>query len=127
MKKILSVLFVLMMVLSLAACGGKTAPAASGAASSAAASAPAASTPAGADGVVGAWAHDNYVYTFKADGTGTYDAAGTMMEFTYEATDKELSITFTGNTAPMVLEYSINGNVLTIVDSFGSDVNYTKK
>ena len=79
------------------------------------------------EGVVGKWAYTSYVYTFNSDKTGTYDASGTLMQFTYEDDGEKLSILYTGSTSPLVLKYRIDGNKLIITDSFGSDVEYTKK
>lgn len=78
-------------------------------------------------GLVGKWGYGSYVYTFNADKTGTYDASGTEMKFTYEDDGAKVSILYEGNTAPLVLEYKIDGKILTIKDSFGSDVTYEKK
>ena len=80
-----------------------------------------------AKGLVGSWAHDNYVYTFKEDKTGTYDALGNKMEFTYEDKDGKVSILYKGNTVASEYEYKIDGNKLIIKDSFGSDVEYVRK
>ena len=77
--------------------------------------------------IVGSWEHDSYVYTFKDDNTGSYVALGTKYEFTYEDSGTSISMLYTGNTAPLVLEYKIEGNKLIIKDSFGSDVEYTRK
>ena len=78
-------------------------------------------------GLVGSWAHDKYVYTFNADKTGTYDALGNKMEFTYEDKGDKVSILYKGNTNASEFEYKIDGNKLIIKDSFGSDVEYIKK
>ena len=80
-----------------------------------------------AKGVVGKWAYSSFVYTFNDDKTGTYDAAGTLMKFTYEDDGTKLSILYEGNTAPLELKYRLEENKLIITDSFGSDVEYTKK
>ena len=78
--------------------------------------------------LVGQWSYyTSYTYTFNADGTGTYDAMGTIMNFTYKDDGKQLSILYTGNTSPTVLDYKIDGNRLIITDSFGEDIVYVKK
>ena len=79
------------------------------------------------ESIIGQWEHLSYVYTFNEDKTGTYNASGISMNFEYEINDKNLSILFNGNTDPTILNYRINGNKLTITDSFGEDVIYTKK
>ena len=76
----------------------------------------------------GSWAHgSSYVYEFRTDGTGVYHVGTTDMDFTYTLTGEEISFLFTGNTAPMVLQYRIEGSTLILVDSFGRDVDYIKQ
>ncbi len=77
--------------------------------------------------LVGSWEHSGYVYTFNNDKTGSYDALGTKMAFTYEDDGKKVSILYKGNTIASSYEYKIDGKKLVIKDSFGSDVEYTKK
>lgn len=77
--------------------------------------------------IVGKWAHVSYVYTFNADKTCSYDAAGTLMKCTYETDGDKLSILYDGNTASFDTTYSIDGNKLNVKDSFGSDTIYTRK
>ena len=80
-------------------------------------------------GIVGTWEYEygSFIYTFKADGTGTYDIAGDTMNFTYETNDNVLSITFEGDTGSSELEYEIDGDKLNVKDSFGSDTIYYRK
>jgi len=70
--------------------------------------------------LVGKWEYEGggYTYEFKEDGTGTYSFGETVMEFTYEDQGDKLSILYTGNTVPTVLEYSISGKNLNVKDSF---------
>ena len=77
--------------------------------------------------LVGSWVHSSYVYTFNSDKTGTYDALGTKMEFTYEDDGSKVSILYKGNTNASTYEYKIEDNKLIIKDSFGNDVEYTRK
>ena len=82
------------------------------------------------DSIVGTWEYESggYTYNFKEDGTGTYDLGnGTVMEFTYTAEAGKLSITYTGNTSPMELDYVLDGDTLNVKDSFGSDTIYKRK
>ena len=80
-----------------------------------------------AEGLVGKWGYSSFVYTFNEDGTGNYDAAGTIMNFTYEDKGSSVSILYSGNTSPLELNYRIEGNKLIVTDSFGEDVEYIKK
>lgn len=76
------------------------------------------------------WVYEQggYTYHFGKDGKGTYSlGSGNPMEFTYKDNGTSVSITYTGNTTPMTLDYRIEGNKLIIVDSFGSDTIYVKK
>lgn len=77
--------------------------------------------------IVGSWDHSGFVYTFNKDKTGSYDALGNKMSFTYEDDGKKVSILYTGNTAASSYEYKIEGKKLIIKDSFGQDVEYTRK
>ena len=84
-----------------------------------------------ANPLVGDWASQDYsgafIFTFNEDGTGNYDAAGTQMPFTYTAEDGQLSILYDGDTLPFESEYTVEGTVLTMKDSFGDDVIYNKQ
>ena len=88
------------------------------------------SASAGDNALVGSWENksygSSYTYTFNADGTGKYDAAGTIMEFTYTTSGNKISILYTGNTDPFETEYNIDGNTLNVIDSLGNDTLYEK-
>ena len=131
MKLVSLCLAAALVALPLTACGGNssnnTGNNTSQASSKAASSATAVT---GKDALVGSWEYQGggFTYTFNADGTGTYDVGGgKVMKFTYEATDSSISFTYEGNTTPMVLNYSINGKVLNVKDSGGSDTLYNRK
>ena len=81
-----------------------------------------------ADGIVGSWKYDgaDYTYIFNEDGTGSYEAFGNKMEFTYTTEGNKLSILYSGNTSPFETEYSIDGETLNVKDSFGSDTLYKR-
>ena len=81
----------------------------------------------GKKGIVGKWAYGSYVYTFNEDKTCTYDAAGALMECTYEVDGENLSILYKGNTVPFKTTFKIEGNKLHVMDSFGNDTVYTRK
>ena len=81
-----------------------------------------------AKGIIGSWQHKSgYTYTFNEDKTGTYSIDGRFSEFTYEDKGNSVSILYYGNTKASEYEYRIEGNKLIIKDTFGSDVEYTKK
>lgn len=85
------------------------------------------------EGIVGSWSYNpygstEYIYTFNADKTGSYNAGGTVMDFTYEDDGTKVSILYTGNTVAGSYEYRIeDGKKLFIKDSFGSELEYDKK
>ena len=83
----------------------------------------------GKTNLVGSWEYESggYIYTFSEDGTGNYDAGGTVMEFNY--TDKSNSIEFSyeDTTESSTYEYRIEGDALYIKDSLGNDVKYIRK
>ena len=80
------------------------------------------------DPLIGSWANGSYIYTFNEDGTCSYDYGSLGgMECTYKTDGDKISILYTGNTTPFETTYSINGNELNILDSFGNDTIYTRK
>ncbi len=84
----------------------------------------------GKKGLVGTWEYQNgagYKYTFNEDKTCSYEAFGTKMECTYEDDGKAVKVLFKGNTIASTYEYKIDGDTLTIKDSFGKDVVYKRK
>ena len=113
--KALAVVCVVLMLASLVACASTETSTGSG--------------DANADPIVGSWEYESggYTYTFNADGTGNYDAAGTVMNFTYTTEGDTLSILYDGNTAPFETQYSIDGDKLNVIDSLGNDTIYIKK
>lgn len=78
--------------------------------------------------IVGSWKYEgaDYTYTFNEDGTGNYNAYGTEMKFTYTTNDNKISILYDGNTSPFETEYSIDGDTLNVLDSFGKDTLYKR-
>ncbi|MBE6835295.1 MAG: hypothetical protein E7515_03480 [Ruminococcaceae bacterium] len=84
---------------------------------------------AAAGAIIGSWVYSGggYTYTFNKDGTGSYTAGSTVMEFTYEDDGSTVKILYKGNTVPNEFAYTIKGKTLSIEDSFGDKVEYTKK
>ncbi len=149
--KTISLISALFLMISLASCGTKndaketTAPTESATVSTATEAPAPAKTEAATDaaietevktsadtGLVGSWDYaelSGMVYTFNADGSGSYDMFGEVMNFTYEADGAVLKITYTdeGVDEPMELEYKIDGDTLNVKDSFGNDTLYKRK
>ena len=85
----------------------------------------------GTSSIVGKWKYFDedlgsmdFIYTFNADGTGSYEMYGSKKDFTYKIDGKNISITY--DTAPFETEYEINGDVLNVKDSAGNDTLYKK-
>ena len=84
--------------------------------------------------IVGTWEYlDNgktksdIYYKFESDKTGGYTYYGQTRNFTYEDKGTKVKISYEGTTTPNEFDYTIKDNVLTIKDSFGSDVTYKRK
>lgn len=81
--------------------------------------------------LVGDWASEDFdgkfIYTFKEDGTGNYDAYGTDMPFTYTVDGDKLSIQYEDVDFPWDTTFKIEGDILTVKDDTGNDVIYHKK
>ena len=149
--KTISLICTLLLILSLAACGAKndtkgtTAPTEAAATSSATEAPAPAETDAATDavteteattssdnGLVGSWDYSELsgmVYTFNADGTGTYDIFGEVLDFTYEADGSTLKIALADDDVdePTKLEYKIDSDTLIVKDSAGNDIVYKRK
>ena len=153
MKKSLIILFVIlcMTLTALAGCSGSStetakpteAPAATEAPATAAATeaeteaeaTEAAATEAApadneATSLVGTWEYEEMAgiaYRFNADGTGSYDMLGEVMEFTYTDKGGSVEIMYSDADVPYTADYTIEGDALIIKDSTGMDVKYIKK
>ena len=84
------------------------------------------------ESIVGIWNNDTtlegyeFIYTFKEDGTGEYDAAGTLMPFTYTINGDQISILYEGDTVSFDTTFSVEGDTLNVLDSMGNDTLYQK-
>ena len=76
--------------------------------------------------LIGKWALNDYVYTFNEDKTCSYNAAGTIMECTYDFTENTISILYNGYTKAFESTYTVSGDVLNIKDSDGKNTIYDK-
>lgn len=83
------------------------------------------------DTILGEWASVNFdgafVYTFLEDGTGSYDAMGTYMPFTYTAADGKLIILYDGDDYAFETTYTVTADMLTVKDSLNEDIAYIRK
>ena len=77
--------------------------------------------------LIGSWDYSGFVYKFNDDKTGSYTAGGTEMPFTYEDDGEKIKILYEGNTEASTYEYKVDGNRLTIHDSFNNEVIYYRK
>ena len=83
--------------------------------------------------IVGTWVNDTtlegyeFIYTFLEDGTGTYDVAGTIMNFKYTIKGDRISFEFTDEDMETLdTTFEIKDDVLNVRDSNGEDVLYEK-
>lgn len=83
--------------------------------------------------IVGKWKNDTtiegyeFIYTFNADGTGEYDAAGTIMKFKYTINGNKISFKYTDeDMASLDTTFSIDGDTLNVKDSNNEDTLYKK-
>ena len=129
--KIIALLIVMVLIVGcLAACssGGSSAPASTGTTSNEPAAEPEPEGPA----LVGKWeyaAMSDYCYIFREDGTGIYSTDnGETAFFEFEWTDNGDSVTldYVDSDFPGTFKYTINGNILSIEDSFGDMIEYKK-
>ncbi len=65
-------------------------------------------------------------YTFKKNKKGSYTSHGETKEFTYEITNKEVTITYDGTTLSSKYAYVVENDILTIKDNFGANITYKK-
>ena len=82
------------------------------------------------DSLEGMWQSEqlsDYIYTFRADGTGQYDMAGKVLALEYTTDEGKITLSFLeeGYT-PVTLEYILDGDRLNIKDSFGKDTFYKR-
>lgn len=89
------------------------------------------STNNGKSALIGSWESaeaPGTVYTFNADGTGTLDANGSILNFTYTDKDGKIEYTYEGSGTPQTDEYTIKDNVLSLTSAdYGTTINYNKK
>lgn len=83
--------------------------------------------------LVGTWKNDTtvegyeFIYTFNEDGTGKYDAAGTIMNFTYKTDGNKISFKYTDEDMETLdTTFSVDGDTLNVKDSNNEDVFYKK-
>lgn len=79
--------------------------------------------------IIGSWECVDYkgaIYTFNADGTGSYTFEGSVMAFTYTDNGNEVELKYENATVPSTHKYTIKADFLLIEDSFGSTVTYKK-
>ena len=84
--------------------------------------------------IIGTWNYykdgdvsNDIYYTFEKGGNGSYTYAGNTMKFTYEDRGTKVIISYDKNNSKNEFDYSIKDGILTIKDSFNSDVTYKRK
>ena len=88
----------------------------------------------GKKGLIGDWVYfngsstqSNIYYTFKDEKNGSYTFYGSARNFTYTDDGTKLTILYDGDTAAFETTFKIEDDKLTIKDSLGNDVVYTRK
>ena len=81
--------------------------------------------------IVGQWKNDetgyDFIYTFNKDGTGEYDAAGTIMKFKYTINGDKISFKYTDEDMETLdTTFSIDGDTLNVKDVSNEDTLYKK-
>ena len=81
--------------------------------------------------IVGQWKNDetgyDFIYKFNEDGTGEYDAAGTIMKFKYTIDGNKISFKYTDEDMETLdTTFSIDGDTLNVKDSNNEDTLYKK-
>lgn len=84
--------------------------------------------------IVGTWdlyrnnkSDSDVYYVFNEDYTGSYTIFGSTKQFKYETKDGYVSIKYDTATVPTEYKYSIDNDIINIVDSFGDDTFYKKR
>lgn len=77
--------------------------------------------------IVGTWERSGFVYKFNKDKTGSYNASGNKMEFTYEDKGNKVILLYKKTNKKGTYNYKIKKNKLIIKDSFGNDIVYIRK
>ena len=84
----------------------------------------------GKNKLVGKWKADgysvDYYYIFNDDNTCAYEMTGAKMECTYKIDGNKVTILYKGNTISNTYEYTIEGDILLIKDSFDNNVKYIR-
>jgi len=70
---------------------------------------------------------DDKITVYAQDGTGGYFFVGGEMKFTYTDDGTALTIQYETATEPNVFKYTIEGDTLKIEDSLGDMITYIKK
>lgn len=79
------------------------------------------------EGITGTWKRSGFVYKFNKDKTGSYDALGNKMNFTYEDKGNKVILHYKSTNKKGVYNYRIKKNKLIIQDSFKNEVEYIRK
>ena len=85
----------------------------------------------GKKGLVGKWRQDgysvDYYFIFNEDKTCSYEMSGAKRVCTYNDDGSKITVYYKGNPNPNIYEYTIDGNALTIKDSYNNVIKYTRK
>lgn len=79
--------------------------------------------------LIGTWCWNSHLdcgYLFAPEGKGSYIFCGGEKPFEYSDSGDSVTVHFVGDLFPNKFRYEISGETLSIEDSFGSRVIYTR-
>ena len=83
----------------------------------------------GSDDIYGTWLRDSdseTTYTFNEDGTGAFDIGFAVLDFDWTASSGTLSIANEEQNVTDSLDYSVDGDTLTLTNAAGESETYTR-
>ncbi|MCL2402752.1 MAG: DUF5640 domain-containing protein [Coriobacteriia bacterium] len=83
----------------------------------------------GSDDIYGTWLRDSdseTTYTFNEDGTGAFDIGFAVLDFDWTADSDAITIVNEDQNVNDTLEFSVDGDTLTLTNSSGDSETYTK-
>ena len=68
-----------------------------------------------------------FAYNFTSSSEGYYSMANVKKAFNYSANDETVALYYPGDVSALSFKYEIDGDILSIEDSFGNFVKYKKQ
>jgi len=83
----------------------------------------------GSDDIYGTWLRDSdseTTYTFNEDGTGAFDIGFAVLDFDWTVDSDTITIVNEDQNVSDTLEFSVDGDSLTLTNASGDSETYTK-